>query len=397
MLFCITFVICPCTLSREPLIVTASPDISNTLAGVPVSASSSSEMVWEASYGGAGDDRAFCMASADGGFLIAGSSTSFILNKIVAWAVRTDSNGGMIWNRIYQESGECEFRNVVKLDDGFVLAGNVFSSTGDEDACIVRIDEQGNVLWNKTFGGEKLDKIFSIAPAPNGFILAGLTHSSGSDNSDAWLIKTDMEGRLTWSVALETSGGEAFRSALAARTGGYVAAGYTDSIGDGIYDFWLVKTDEEGRIQWNQTYGHGESDKAYGLADSEDGYLIVGETHSDEKTDADALVVKTDVHGKLMWEKTCGGGHFDDVNTIMRARNGYAAVGFTFSYGEGQRDIWSFKIDDVGNIVWMQSYGRQAFEEAYAVIEVGNDEFVIGGWTNSIGHGGYDFYLVRVK
>jgi hypothetical protein len=149
---------------------------------------------------------------------------------------------------------------------------------------------------------------------------------------------------------------------------------------------------------WSKTYGGPESNKAYALTGAEDGYIVVGDTHSTEKTDVDALIVKTDLDGKLLWIKTYSGDNFDEASTVIRARNGgYVIAGFTFSYGKGQRDIWIFKIDDFGNNVWSRVYGREAFEETYSVVEMGDNEFVAGGWTNSIGSGSYDYYAVRMK
>jgi hypothetical protein len=71
--------------------------------------------------------------------------------------------------------------------------------------------------------------------------------------------------------------------------------------------------------------------------------------------------------------------------------------GFTFSFGNGERDFWLFKIDDSGNIPWSSTVGRSAFEEAYAVLEVAENEFVMAGWTNSIGQGQYDFYIAKIS
>jgi hypothetical protein len=190
----------------------------------------------------------------------------------------------------------------------------------------------------------------------------------------------------------------AFRTILVTTTGDYVIAGYGDSTGNGNYDSLLTKTDDNGTVIWNETFGGLESDKAYALAGATNGYIIVGETHSNQEADADAFVTKTDLEGRLVWNETYGGADFDVANAITPTGNGeYLVVGFTFSYGNGQRDFWFFEIDDSGNLVWSRTCGREGFEEAYAAVKIGDDEFVIGGWTNSSGKGSYDFYVIRTR
>jgi hypothetical protein len=394
----IPLLICFCTVAAKPQLLRASSNLSGTEdSGVyPLS---TKELVWEKTYGGTGDDRAFSVTSVDNnGLLIVGSSRSFNMNDTAAWAVRIDSSGNLVWNKTYFRYKGSEFRSALETTDGFLLVGNAFGASGNEDVWILKIDRQGNALWNKTFGGDNFNKVFSAAMSPDGFIFAGLTNSSEGSNSCAWLLKTDMGGNMLWNKTYQETEDSAFRAILVTMSGDYVIAGYSDSSGNGNYDSLLVKTDGNGTIVWNRTYGGPESDKAYALAGSNDGYMLAGETHSNIGADADAFVLNTDIEGRLVWNKTYGGANFDVANAIVPTENrGYLLVGFTFSYGQGQRDFWFFEIDNLGNLVWSRTYGREDFEEAYAAVEVGENEFVISGWTNSIGTGSYDFYVIRMK
>ncbi len=109
-------------------------------------------------------------------------------------------------------------------------------------------------------------------------------------------------------------------------------------------------------------------------------------------------MVKTDLDGNRLWQKTFGGDVFDSPTDVIRlSSGGYAITGFTFSWGNGQRDFWLFKNDESGNILWSCTQGRENFEETYYVYEVGESEFVLIGWTNSIGNGLYDVYAVKIK
>jgi hypothetical protein len=395
----VALLICLSAIAEKPESPKASSDFSGSVSDSSVYPLSAKEILWEKTYGGPGDDRAFSITSTDNnGFLIVGSSSSFNMNHTTAYAVRIDSSGNMVWNKTYFEDYGSEFRNAQKTTDGFLLVGNKFLPSGNEDAWVLKIDDQGNVLWNKTIGGNRFNKVFSAAAAPDGFVFAGLTNASKSGNSCAWLLKTDMEGNLLWNKTYEETRDSVFRAILVTTTGDYVIAGYSDSTGNGNYDSLLTKTDGNGSVIWNRTFGGLESDKAYALATSTNGYIIVGETHSNQEADADAFVTKTDLEGRLVWNETYGGADFDVANAITPAGNGeYLVVGFTFSYGKGQRDFWFFEIDDLGNLLWSRTYGREGFEEAYAAVKTGDDEFVIVGWTNSIGNGSYDFYVIRTK
>jgi len=395
----VALLICLNAIAKKPQFLKASSDFSGYARDTGVYPLSTKELLWEKTYGGPGDDRAFSIIPADNnGFLIVGSSRSFNMNYTAAWAVRIDSSGNMVWNKTYLEDYGSEFRYAQKTTDGFLLVGNAFFSSGNEDAWILKIDDQGNALWNKTIGGDRFNKVFAAATAPDGFVFAGLADSSKNGNSCALLLKTDTEGNLLWNKTYEEMQDSAFRTILVTTTGDYVIAGYCDTTQNGNCDSLLMKTDSRGNVIWNETFGGLESDKAYALASSTNGYIIVGETHSNLEADADAFVTKTDLDGRPVWKQTYGGADFDLASAITSTGNGeYLVAGFTFSYGNGQRDFWFFEIGDLGDLVWSRTCGRKGFEEAYAAVKISDDEFVIGGWTNSIGKGSYDFYVIRTK
>ena len=230
----------------------------------------------------------------------------------------------------------------------------------------------------------------------DGFVLVGLTYSFGYD-SQVWVVKTDDNGNVAWN---KTYGGlmeDAGRAVVLSEDNHYVVAGYTNSMGNGDYDFLLLKIDASGDLSWNKTYGGTQSDKAYAIAKTADGCVAVGDTRSKGEGDSDAWIIKVDLNGKLLWDKTAGGEAFD-MATCVTASNygGYLVGGFTFSFGNGERDFWLFQINDQGTVQWSCTVGRSAFEEAYAVLETAESEFVMAGWTNSIGQGRYDFYVTKI-
>jgi hypothetical protein len=355
------------------------------------------DVIWERSYGGAGDDRAFHAATVADSFVVVGSSTSFQQDKPVAWVLKLDYEGNTLWNQTFFEGAGSEFRSVLCLDDGFLLVGNVFLPSGDTDGYVVKIDDKGNLSWNITLGGENVDKLFSAVKTQDGFVLVGLTHSFGN-NSDVWVVKIDRDGSEVWSKTYGGTMEDAGRAIAPAESNNYVVAGYTNSMGNGDYDFLLLKIDASGNMTWNKTYGGTQSDKAYAIAETAGGCIAVGDTRSKGEGENDAWIIKFDVNGNLVWDKTVGGEGFDMPNCVTVSNyQGYLVGGFTFSFGNGERDFWLFKVDDSGNVIWSCTVGRSAFEEAYAALEVAENEFVMAGWTNSIGQGHYDFYVAKIS
>ncbi len=360
-------------------------------------------IVWEKTYGGTGDDRAFSATTDENGYLVVGSSTSFEQDKTVAWVLQLDRNGNAVWNRTFSEGSGSEFRCVLDLCDGFLFVGNTVSSSGGTDGYVMRINSEGTPLWNLTLkAGNGVNKLFSAQKTQDDFLLVGLTKSSNDGDSDVWLVKIDAEGNILWNKTYGGSMDDAGRAVVLTQANCYMIAGYTDSMGNGDYNFLVLKIDASGNALWSKTYGGPQSDKAYAIAPSTGGCVIAGDTRSKGAGDSDAWVIKIDLNGNLLWEKTVGGKEFDAPTCVtFTPDGGYLVGGTTFSFGNGQRDFWLFKIDDAGKVLWSCTVGRSNYEEAYVVLQAaGNEhaenEFFMAGWTNSVGEGRYDFYAVTL-
>ncbi len=251
--------------------------------------------------------------------------------------------------------------------------------------------------WNITLGNGKLDKLFSAVEAQDGFVLVGLTDSF-SNGSNVWVVKIDVNGKLFWSKTYGGAMEDAGRAIALTEDNHYMIAGYTNSMGNGGYDFLLLKIDPLGNPLWNKTYGGVQSDKAYLIAETAGGCVVVGDTRSKGEGESDAWIIKVDADGNLLWENTVGGKGFDMPTCVTCSNDGgYLVGGFTFSFGKGMRDFWLFKIDNFGNVLWGSTVGRSAYEEAYGVLQVAENEYVMAGWTNSIGQGDYEYYIVKIS
>jgi hypothetical protein len=359
-------------------------------------------LIWEKTYGGSSDDRAFFAVPAGDGYLVVGSSRSIIANTTVGWVLKLDENGNEIWNKTFLEGFGMEIRYAVNLTDGFLLVGNQFLVSGGVNGYVAKIDNQGNLLWQTFLGGGSLNKLFSGIATTDGFVVFGLTQSNDNNSSVAWVAKLNGYGNVVWNETYGQPNETALRSGVLAQDGDYVVAGYTDLPNVHNYDFYLLKIHPDGSLVWNKTYGGVQSEKAYSMTKVADGYVLVGEVES-QTTSTDAWVLKVDENGNKIWDRTVGGKEADSPAYVTQSKDGgYLVAGFTFSFGAGNRDFWLFKISDQGQVLFSCTQGDAGYQEAYGVIETEHNSYVMVGWTDPLGQPAligkkmYDFYITEL-
>jgi hypothetical protein len=184
--------------------------------------------------------------------------------------------------------------------------------------------------------------------------------------------------------------------------GGYALTGWTFSYGAGNGDFWLVKTDATGQVEWNRTYGgHELSEHASDLVQTVDGgYALVGVIYSKYwETDDDTCLIKTDANGLPEWNHTFGEEDWDyGLRVIQTADGGFALAGNTKNGSmSAHRDMWLVKSNERGDIQWECTYGGNGSEIAWDLLQTLDGGYVLAGLTDSFGTGDYDITQPRSK
>jgi uncharacterized repeat protein (TIGR02543 family) len=353
-------------------------------------------------YGGVNDDFAWSIVEcSDGGFAIAGCTDSTIgdlSGSGDAWLVRTDSDGTELWNQTYGGIGWDRAYAVVECGDGgFALAGYTNSSgAGGWDFWLIKTDANGVEQWNQTYGGPFYEwAISAVECGDGGFALAGYK-GYGAGIKDFWLVRTDSSGNELWNQTYGGAGDDWAWSVVETADGGFALTGYTNSSGAGDRDFWLVKTDAEGAMEWSQTYGGSGDDWGCSVIEtSDDGFALAGYTASYGAGGPDFWLVKTDANGVEQWNQTYGGPEDDRAITVIEtADGGFALIGPTRSFGAGDWDYWLIKTDSEGVEQWDQTFGGPDYEMTWSGLQTTDGRYAIAGSTKSFGAGNADFWLV---
>ena len=351
-------------------------------------------------YGGVGNEAVYSMIkTSDHGLAMAGYTNSFGAGQYDFWLIKTDVVGNVQWTKTYGGPNDDYAYSVVQTsDNGFALAGGTKSlGAGDFDLLLVKTDALGNQQYNKTFGGIWEDWGYSITKTyDGGLILAGFTASFGLGSGDLWLIKTDASGNLEWSQTYGDIYYDAASAVIQTVDGGFAVVGSTYSYGNGGSDAWLVKTDNLGNSQWRKTYGGTGEDFGYSLVQTVDnGFAIAGSTSSFGAGIYDFWLVRTDNLGQEKWTKTFGGIGYDAAWSLVQTLDGgFALAGWTETYGAAFSDCWLIQTDASGNkqtdVVWSGSN----YDYAYSMVQISSGAYAMAGETSSYGAGSYDSLYV---
>lgn len=339
---------------------------------------------WQHNYGGSNDDRAEdIIQTADGGYLIVGASRSsdgdVSQNKggWDLWMLRLDVAGNLLWERTYGGSNnDLGYASIQNADGTLVFAGSSMSNNGDvannkgaADYWLVKTDADGNLLWEYNFGGSASEVAFSLATAANGsLLLAGQSQSSNGDvggnngNNDFWLIQVDTFGSLEWERNYGGSNADFARDIRVTADGGYIVTGTSFSndgdvpVNNGISDYWLLKIDASGNVQWNKVFGGISYDEPESVAQTADGgYVICGLSRTPPGnsggTDIDDLwIVRTDASGNRLWDRQYGGIGIEQGFSVQATPDGsFVVAGVSefptgdVSNNQGGLDFWLIK------------------------------------------------------
>ena len=356
----------------------------------------------ESLFGGGSDDIAVgIVQTKEGRYVIAATTYSFGAGSADFLLIKLDQTGNIEWNMTYGGPQEDTASKIVQTnDEGYALVGKTESfGTGNSSYWIVKVDSQGNMQWNQTYGQTTSEAKSVIQTSDKGYAVVGVQENDS--NSSVWMVKTDEFGNMQWNRTYEdNSYMKNVYSIIQSDDGGYVFAGATNAYSeDTASDAWIVKTDSEGIMQWNQTYDMNQGfDYANALIQTSDGgYTFSGTTGGFFLRNA--WIVRTDENGSTIWDTVWDTAEPAYINSLIQTNDeGYIATGTTdFRNGYFHSYMFMIKVDSNGNIQWNSTYDGLGDNKAFFAIQTTDGGYALAGTTrlpDEDAH--YDIWFAKV-
>lgn len=418
----------------------------------------SQDILWEKSYGGAQSEYLFdAQPTADYGFILAGSSLSGKtgnkqqenIKDLDYWVWKMDEKGDLDWQKSFGGTG-ADFLQSIQgtLDGGFILAGTSTSmksgdkkddNFGQEDFWIIKLNAKGDEEWQKTIGGTGSDLLKAIRQTKDGgYIIGGSSESTISGlkteanygSLDYWVLKLDGTGHIEWQ---KTYGGQymdQLESILPTRDEGYIVGGWSnssksgnkseDAIGEG--DYWILKLDKIGEVEWQRTLGGEQDDHLYTIIEIKDGgYLVGGNSSSGASGNknetngkgTDFWILKLSETGEVDWQKTYDFGKTDLLTSIIENKDGTfllgghaktETIGLKRTDKKGINDYIALKFTADGEEKWRQTVGSAGEDNLKKLIETRDGGYLLAGTSKgqvsrdkNTKQGRSDFWVVKLR
>ncbi len=303
------------------------------------------------------------------------------------WLIRLNSQGELIWENTYGGSMNDAGSTVIQTDDGgFLVLAESFSEDGDistnyenGDFLLFKVDSNGALIWEKIFGGSLSDVPTNmIISSNNEILLGGLSSSFDGDinissnglSFEYVVMKLNIDGDLLWSRTYGGDGGDGLSKILEMDSGGFLLVGdmYYSEGGDisnsyNGHDCWFLRINESGDIVWERTYGGNANDIANSVRKRANGnFVIAGASKSSDIDleenfgDLDCWIFEINENGDFIWGKNYGGSDIDSATDIELTDDGGAiftvrslSIDGEFDMGSGNYDFCIVKLSILTN------------------------------------------------
>lgn len=274
-----------------------------------------------------------------------------------------------------------------------------------------------NIIWDKTINSYGSDIPMDLLTTKDGgSVISAYSSGGGGDKdetelgiaSDYWIIKIDQSGEIIWQNTIGGAISEVLPHIIETEDGGFLVGGSSSSNisfdktenSRGLHDYWLVKLNSFGEIEWDKTFGGQNQDYIYSILETPDGYLIGGISESSESGDKneasrggiDIWLIKINKLGSLIWQKTYGGASDDTISSIIRTIDGGYLIAANSKSGVsvdksepsyGDVDAWIFKINPEGQILWDKTIGSNLIDTVIELIQLSDGRIIAAGTSPS--------------
>ena len=359
--------------------------------------------------------------SGNNSFIVVGGKYTKNTKSVDILVIKIDNNGNIIWEKTFGSENYEQAYAIEKTNDGgCIIIGSVDTKYKEEnsdgatsinigrenkDIWVIKLDKNGNKIWDKTFGGREYEYGFGITKTvDNKFIIIGETESFGNGKYDAWIIKIDENGNKIWDKTFGGSRIDRANSIVRTFDDKFVVAGTTMSFGNGLYDAWIFKLDSKGNMIWERTFGGNMYDKVFSITQSKSGELVLAgykELQKAHRYLSDMWIFAINKNGEDVWEKNFGGNEDYIGDAIISTDDGgftiLGKLGKSGAFDTGSFSTLIMRLDKYGNKIWEKDFKKSGINEAKAIIKTDDNGYIIVGNKDVKNEGGTAAWIFKLK
>jgi hypothetical protein len=240
-------------------------------------------------------------------------------------------------------------------------------------------------IWNIHYGSvDSTDAAYSIiATNDGGCVIAGSIYTNGE--LDVLLIRITETGIISWVQSLGGEGNQVALEVIACESGGYAVIGY-ESLSTSNTDALLIRCDALGHMIWAERYGGVSFDEGIALVEcASGGFAFAGYFTNLDEYSSDFWLVHTNSEGQQVWNQTFPRYSADICYSLVETENGgFVLAGSTESYGQGDENGWLVATDSLGNMLWNYTYRTNQFETIHDIIRNRNGGYMVAGTAERV-------------
>ncbi len=352
-------------------------------------------------YGGHGKQSIYSMVSTKDNIVTTGFTSSFGDGR-QGFISFLDNKGEIDKFATFGgDKTEVIYKIISTKDGGYITVGSTSSFGRKIDVLVVKFTAKGKVEWQSTYGSDLVDIGFDIIQTYDlGYLVVGETNSYTAHDHDAFALKLDPQGELTW-ACLYGNDKIDYANKVVEVSGGYVIAGESDSYSEKGWDIFLTKINTSGTVDWMKTYG-GEADDNQDdlIVNEEKNLVVVGSSESVGTAGRDILFMEISPNdGQILNARTYGGDKSEEPKSVLQLDDGgYIITGFTNSYNEHHTDEDAFLLNINKHLMprFSKTFGHVKQDFAWASLLKGDNIF-LGGSTGSFTELSEEQYMYLVK
>jgi len=341
--------------------------------------------------GGIWDEYGISMLQTENGdFVASGFSYTTETENEDFYLLKTDVNGNTIWSKTYGEQLlDWSYSVIETSDGGYLMCGesNTYG-TGIYGALLVKTNNLGNLEWQKKYYGDYAAEGRAVLqPDDESFLFCGSTRVVNSFETDVFLVKTDLSGDTLWTRKFGGQARDFAMSMVLSNDGGIVVCGGSKSFGNGVEDIYVVKTDLDGNLIWEKTYGSHYYDTGVKIIQTQDGgYVICGPSTNSSTVFLNVILLRIDADGNEIWTK-----YFNDTDDVWGRSvaeipgDGYVVCGAIRKPGADNIEVYLLKLDMDGNEEWTRKFGinENRINSGNEIVATLDGGFAICGYTKA--------------